>query len=59
MLEAEPNGFEGGMSNRKNVSIAKTSSESAKRDLADLEGKGLLLRGEGKGRSVNYLLTKK
>lgn len=58
MLEAEPQGFEGGINNRKYVSITSTSSESAKRDLADLEIKGILKRNLGKGRSTSYSLFK-
>lgn len=56
MLESESQGFLGGMTNRKYVSITKVSSASAKRDLLDLEEKGLLKRNESKGRSVSYSL---
>lgn len=59
MLEAEPSGFEGGMSNRKYVSITGTSSETAKRDLADLERKKILIRSPAKGRSTSYALDKR
>lgn len=54
LLEAEPEGFTGGMTNRKYVSLTKVSRETAKRDLAELEEKGVLKRSEGKGRSVSY-----
>lgn len=54
MLEEEPNGFLGGMTNKKYVSITRTSPASAKRDLADLEEKGLLKRNSSGGRSVSY-----
>ncbi|MCB9026244.1 MAG: Fic family protein [Bdellovibrionaceae bacterium] len=57
LLEAEPEGFEGGITNRKYVSIAKTSKETAKRDLVDLEYKKLIARGEAKGRSLSYSLV--
>jgi Fic family protein len=57
LIEAEPEGFEGGLTNRKYVSMTKTSRETAKRDLADLEEKGLLKRNPGKGRSVSYFLV--
>ncbi|MBO9667932.1 MAG: Fic family protein, partial [Bdellovibrio sp.] len=53
MLESEPEAFVGGMTNKKYVSITGTSRESAKRDLAELEAKGIL-SVEGKGRSVHY-----
>ncbi len=57
MLESEPGGFRGGITNKKYVSMTKTSRESAKRDLADLESKGIIRRNEGKGRSVSYSLV--
>ena len=56
LLEAEPSGFEGGLTNRKYVALTRTSRETAKRDLADLEKKGLLKRNSGQGRSVSYSL---
>lgn len=57
LLEAEPLGFEGGLTNRKYVSMTKISRETAKRDLADLEEKGILKRNSEKGRSVFYSLV--
>jgi Fic family protein len=56
LLEAGPDGFEGGMTNRKYVSLNQISPETAKRDLADLEERGILRRNEGRGRSVSYSL---
>ncbi len=56
MLDLEPDGFVGGMTNRKYVSIAKVSAASAKRDPLDLEQKGILKRGAAKGRSLSYSL---
>ena len=57
MLDLGPLGFQGGMTNKKYVSITRTSRESAKRDLADLENKNILKRDENKkGRSVTYYL---
>lgn len=57
MLDAGPDGFIGGMTNKKYVSITRTSRESAKRDLADLEQKGIIIRDPAKkGRSVSYYL---
>lgn len=56
MLECEPQGFVGGMTNKKYVSITKTSPASAKRDLGDLEEKEILKRNESGGRSVSYSL---
>ncbi len=57
MLECEPGGFQGAMTNKKYVSLTRTTRESAKRDLADLEAKGIIQRNEGKGRSVSYSLV--
>jgi Fic family protein len=59
ILEGEPLGFVGGMTNKKYVSITRVSSASAKRDLVDLEEKGLLKRNESGGRSVSYSLVLK
>ena len=59
MLECEPRGFVGGMTNKKYVSITKVSPASAKRDLVDLEEKGLFQRNESGGRSVSYSLVLK
>ena len=56
LLEAGPSEFEGGMTNRKYVGLAKVSRETAKRDLADLVNRGLLTRNQGGGRSVSYSL---
>lgn len=56
MLEAGPEGFEGGMTNRKYASLTRASPATAQRDLADLVAKGCL-KASGKGRSVNYELV--
>jgi len=58
LLEAEPVGFIGGLSNRNYVSMTHISPETAKRDLADLEKKGILKRNSGQGRSTSYSLNK-
>ena len=58
ILDAGPEGFVGGMTNKKYVSITRTSRESAKRDLADLEQKGIIMRDpDKKGRSISYYLV--
>ncbi len=54
LIEAGLEGFEGGMTNRKYVSLTKVSPETAKRDLKDLEDKGIFVKNEGRGRSVSY-----
>ena len=59
MLESDRLGLSGGMTNRKYVSLAKTSRETAKRDLGDLEEKNLIKRNKSKGRSISYSLILK
>ncbi|WP_159476441.1 Fic family protein [Dyadobacter sp. 3J3] len=55
MLESGPDGFTGGMTAKKYMSITKTSKSTATRDLQHLvEIQALLLTGGG--RSVSYLL---
>ena len=57
LLDAEVDGFEGGLSTKKYISIAKTSPATAKRDIADLLSKNLISQVEGTaGRSVRYVV---
>ena len=56
MLEAEPKGFEGGMSAKKYMSITKTSKATATRDLQALADLGAL-KAQGGGRSLNYTVN--
>jgi len=58
LLENLPDDFQGGLTNKKYVAIAKTSSESAKRDLKDLLEKKLILKNDGAGRSTSYRLNR-
>jgi len=44
LLDAGPNGFEGGMSTRKYESIAATSRATASRELIELAAKSLLVQ---------------
>lgn len=53
LLEAEPSGFEGGLSNKNYRAMTKTSQATATRDLAQLVEWGVLRR-RGEGRSVRY-----
>lgn len=53
MLDAGPDGFEGGVTNRKYVSMTQVASATATRELAGLTAKGLLVQ-KGAGRSVRY-----
>ena len=58
LLEHLPEDFQGGLTNKKYVSMTKTSSESAKRDLKDLLEKKIILVNEGRGRSTSYRLNR-
>ncbi|MFH1672845.1 MAG: Fic family protein [Pseudomonadota bacterium] len=57
LFEAGPGGFKGGLTNLKYRGITKTTRETAKRDMADLVAKGILVRNPGGGRSVSYDLV--
>jgi len=56
MLEKGTDGFEGGMTARKYISINKTSKATATRDLQELYEMGVF-KQEGAGRSVSYQLN--
>lgn len=56
MLESGANGFEGGMTAKKYISITKTSKATATRDLQELHEWGVFAP-EGAGRSVRYELV--
>ncbi len=53
LLDAGPNGFDGGMSTKKYESLTGTSRATASRELVELEALGLLRR-TGAGRSTRY-----
>jgi len=53
LLDFGPDGFQGGLSNKKYTRIAKTSSATATRDLKALVEAGMLTQTGG-GRSVRY-----
>jgi Fic family protein len=55
MLDAGKDGFEGGMTAKKYISIAKTTKATATRDLQELVELGILLQNLA-GRSTNYIL---
>jgi Fic family protein len=57
LLDAGPGGFEGGLTTRKYVSLARVSRATAYREIADLVQKNLLHPQQGKGRNVSYDLT--
>ena len=54
LLEAGPEGFEGGLTNRKYAGMVHVSRATAQRELADLVNKGVLRANPGGGRSVSY-----
>jgi len=56
MIDAGPEGFEGGMTAKKYISIAKTSKATATRDLQELVESGVLINSGG-GRSIHYILS--
>lgn len=56
MLEAGPQGFEGGMTAKKYMSITKSSKATATRDLQQLQENNILIRSGG-GRSVSYQIN--
>ena len=55
MIDAGKDGFEGGMTAKKYVSITKTTKATATRDLQELVEYGILTRNLA-GRSTNYTL---
>ncbi len=57
LLDAGPNGFEGGLKNKKYMGITHTSRATAQRELADLVQKKILVRLPGGGRSTSYDLN--
>lgn len=56
MLDALPEGFEGGMTAKKYMSITKASKATATRDLQELVESGIVL-SEGAGRGIRYNLN--
>lgn len=56
MFDAGKDGFEGGMTAKKYISIAKTTKATATRDLHELVELGILLQNLA-GRSTNYTLN--
>ena len=58
LLEAEPQGFIGGLTTRKYMGITKTSRATAWREINDMLQKKILCQAGGQGRSVKYVLYK-
>ena len=57
LLDAGKGGFQGGLTTRKYVSLAKVSRATAFREISDLVQKGVLQQNPSKGRSVSYDLN--
>ncbi len=57
LSESSRSGFKGGLTNSKYRRMAKTTRETAKRDLTDLVTKGVLGKNPGGGRSTSYRLV--
>jgi len=57
LLDAGNDGFEGGLTTRKYVSMTKSSRATAYREISDLVNKGILKENQGKGRNVNYKIS--
>lgn len=57
LLDAGPEGFEGGITTRKYMSLTKTSRVTAYRELADLVEKGCLAPTGKGGRSSSYVIA--
>lgn len=57
LLDAGPEQFEGGLTNRKYAGIAHVSRATAQRELADLVRKEILQVNSGGGRSISYDLV--
>lgn len=56
MLDALPEGFEGGMTAKKYMSITRASKATATRDLQELAEAGVIV-SQGGGRSIHYNLN--
>nr|MBC8362980.1 Fic family protein [Candidatus Desulfatibia profunda] len=57
LLDAGAGGFEGGLTTRKYVSVAKVSRATAFREISDMVEKQVLKQNPGGGRSVSYDLA--
>jgi Fic family protein len=57
LLDAGKGGFQGGLTTRKYVSMAKVSRATAFREISDLVEKGLLTQNTARGRSASYEVT--
>ena len=56
MLNRLLDGFEGKLTSSKWAKLNKCSQDTALRDIADLVGRGILVKDAGGGRSTSYSL---
>jgi Fic family protein len=54
LLDAGPEGFEGGLSAKKYQSLAKVSKATATRHITDMLDKNCIVKLEGGGRNTKY-----
>lgn len=54
LLDVGKGSFQGGLTTRKYVSMAKVSRATAFREIADLLAKGILIQNHARGRSASY-----
>ncbi|MDN3674347.1 Fic family protein [Flavobacterium branchiarum] len=59
MLNLLMDNFEGNLNTSKWAKIAKTSPDTALRDITDLVNKGILIKADSGGRSTHYILKDK
>jgi Fic family protein len=57
VLERMLSGFEGKLSSSKYAKLAKTSQDTASRDIDDLVRQGILVKDAGGGRSTSFSLS--
>lgn len=57
LIDALPDSFEGGMTNRKYAGMNHVSRATAQRELSELKEMGLLWQNEGGGRSISYRIV--
>lgn len=59
LLDTGPEGFVGGLTNKKYRNLTSTTPETAKRDMAQLVDLGVLVRNPGGGRNASYSLVER
>jgi Fic family protein len=57
LIDADPDEFRDGLTNLKYRTIAKTTRETAKRDMADMVAKRILVKNTLRGRGSSYDLA--